>query len=76
VILPFKILPQVYIVFSLVFSWLFELQIDWRLFPSFFFAWFTMRMFLRTRNSLDTQIGEPSPNFSLGSFFPSQWPEV
>jgi hypothetical protein len=53
IVLPFKILPLVYMFTSLLSCFLLELPLDWRLPLSFLFLWLTMRLFLRTRAHTD-----------------------
>ena len=70
--LPYKFLPQTYVLLHFFCSFLFEQNWDVRMVFSFYAIWFYLRFFMRTTN--DPLIpGDKSPNFAFHTFFPERY---
>ena len=69
IIIPYQILPQLYIFGTLSIRFLFEQPFDFRVLLDFYWAWFFLRFFMRSK---DGAIGDFSQQFSLSVFFPSR----
>ena len=69
IIIPYSILPQLYIVASLSVSFLFEQPFDLRILLDFFWIWFYLRFFMRSNV---TQVGDFTPEFAMHTFFPQK----
>lgn len=61
-------MPIAYVGLCFAVSFLFEVSIDWSLLIGLWITWLLMRLFIRTKSSL--QVGDQSPNFALHTFFP------
>ena len=79
--IPYGVLPQLYVVFTLVSEFLFELPFCGKIIIDYFWIWFYLRFFMRTMQpgAVDPKTGEPmyeigdlSAEFGLHSFFPER----
>eukprot|EP00347_Sterkiella_histriomuscorum_P014488 403360685 len=70
--IPYQVLPQVYIGLLFFTQFLLEIQQDYRLLSSFYFTWMYLRFFMK--NNLNSQqVGDQySQHFALSTFFPEQ----
>lgn len=73
--IPYGILPQLYIAFTLSIDFLFELPFNLKIIYDFFWIWFYIRFFMKTKKqdgSHGFEIGDLSPEFGIHSFFPER----
>lgn len=70
IVMPYSILPQLYIIASLASSFVFEQPFDLRILIDFFWVWFYLRFFMRTNGS---QVGDFTPEFAINTFFPARF---
>lgn len=79
--IPYGVLPQLYVIFTLVSEFLFELPFCGKIIIDYFWIWFYLRFFMRTMQpgAADPKTGEPvyeigdlSAEFGLHSFFPER----
>ena len=76
IILPFKQLPSAYLFMCWLGAFIFEMPIDLSLIACMYFTWLYLRLFMVTKQSAPTQIGDPSPSFALNTFFPERFKET
>ena len=69
IIVAYSILPQLYIVGSLIISFIFEQPFDLRILLDFFWIWLYLRFFMKTN---DGQVGDLTQEFALSTFFPQR----
>jgi hypothetical protein len=59
--IPYGVLPQLYIGFTLSIEFLFELPFNIKILYDFFWIWFYLRFFMRTKPSGMTDGGSTAP---------------
>ena len=72
IVIPYCILPQVYVLGCLFFSFIFEQPFDLRILVDFYWIWLYLRFFMRTNFNDEVQIGDLSPEFAFTTFFPEK----
>lgn len=73
IVVPYAILPQLYMVASLLVAFIFEQPFDLRVLIEFFWVWLYLRFFMRIYASEgEFQVGDLSPEFAVSTFFPQK----
>ena len=77
--IPYGVLPQLYIAFTLSIEFLFVLPFNLKILYDFFWIWFYLRFFMKTKQAEGAEtggqlfeIGDLSPEFGIHSFFPER----
>lgn len=70
-LIPYKLLPQVYIGLTYLVQFLLELQWDMRLLSAFYCSWLYLRYFMVNKMN-PSQVGDQSQQFALHTFFPEK----
>ena len=58
IVLPFKLLPAIYLGLCWTCAFLFEMRIDLSLLGTMFFSWIYLRLFMITKLTPPNQIGD------------------
>ena len=73
IVIPYAIMPQLYIITNIFVSFIFEQPFDLRILIDFFWIWLYLRFFMRIHYNKDqSQVGDLSAEFALSTFFPQK----